>query len=153
MSKEIKYDRRQFLGTAAMTVAAAQLGMIGSGNAQSSKTNSPGAAPAATDSTIDQGATNSNTSFAALKQIDAGLLHVSYAEAGPASGAAVILLHGWPYDVHSFVDVAPRLASAGYRVIVPHLRGYGATRFLSNETFEMASRRCWPSILSLCWTP
>jgi pimeloyl-ACP methyl ester carboxylesterase len=77
-----------------------------------------------------------NTSFASMKQIDAGLLNIGYAEAGPANGAAVILLHGWPYDIHSFVDVAPLLASAGYRVIVPHLRGYGSTRFLSSETLR-----------------
>jgi pimeloyl-ACP methyl ester carboxylesterase len=77
-----------------------------------------------------------NTSFGALKQIDAGLLNVGYAEAGPADGPAVILLHGWPYDIYSYVDVAPLLASAGYRVIVPYLRGYGTTRFLSNETFR-----------------
>ena len=77
-----------------------------------------------------------NTSFGALKQIDAGVLNVGYAEAGPADGPAVILLHGWPYDIHSFVDVAPLLASAGYRVIVPYLRGYGTTRFLSTETFR-----------------
>ena len=75
-----------------------------------------------------------NTSFATLKQIDAGLLNVGYAEAGPANGPAVILLHGWPYDIHSYVDVAPLLASAGYRVIVPYVRGYGTTRFLSSAT-------------------
>src|ERR1700730_5910115 len=75
-----------------------------------------------------------NTTFGALKQIDAGLLHVGYAEAGPTDGPAVMLLHGWPYDIHSFVDVAPRLAQAGYRVIVPSLRGYGTTRFLSSTT-------------------
>src|SRR5271155_1041059 len=75
-----------------------------------------------------------STSFGPLKQIDAGLLNVGYAEAGPASGPPVILLHGWPYDIYSFVDVAPILASAGYRVIVPYLRGYGTTRFLSGET-------------------
>ena len=77
-----------------------------------------------------------NTSFGPLKQIDAGLLNVGYAEAGPADGPAVVLLHGWPYDIHSFVDVAPLLASAGYRVIVPYLRGYGTTRFLSSDTFR-----------------
>src|SRR5205085_261647 len=75
-----------------------------------------------------------NTSFGALKQIDAGLLNVGYAEAGKRDGPAVVLLHGWPYDIHSFVDVAPRLAQAGYRVIVPSLRGYGTTRFLSSTT-------------------
>jgi pimeloyl-ACP methyl ester carboxylesterase len=75
-----------------------------------------------------------NTSFAPLKQIDAGTLNVGYAEAGPPDGRTVILLHGWPYDIYSFVDVAPLLASAGYRVIVPYLRGYGTTSFLSSET-------------------
>src|SRR4028119_1967209 len=77
-----------------------------------------------------------NTSFGSLKQIDAGVLNVGYAEAGPANGRPVILLHGWPYDIHSYVDVAPLLASAGYRAIVPYLRGYGTTRFLSSETLR-----------------
>jgi pimeloyl-ACP methyl ester carboxylesterase len=76
----------------------------------------------------------SHTSFTALKQIDAGLLNVGYAEAGPADGPAVILLHGWPYDIYSFVDVTPLLASAGYHVVVPYLRGYGTTTFLSSAT-------------------
>src|SRR5438034_10745209 len=76
------------------------------------------------------------TPFGALKQVDAGLLSVGYAEAGPANGPVVLLLHGWPYDIYSFVDVAPLLASAGYRVIVPYLRGYGTTRFLSSETLR-----------------
>ena len=86
-----------------------------------------------------------NTSFGAIKQIDAGVLNVGYAEAGPANGEPVILLHGWPYDIHSFVDVAPLLASAGYRVIVPYLRGYGTTRFLSSET----PRNGQPSVLAV----
>jgi pimeloyl-ACP methyl ester carboxylesterase len=77
-----------------------------------------------------------NTSFAPLKQINAGLLTIGYAEAGPADGPAVILLHGWPYDIYSFVDVAPLLAAAGYRVIVPYLRGYGTTSFLSSGTLR-----------------
>src|SRR5207302_6900037 len=77
-----------------------------------------------------------STSFSSLKQIDAGVLNVGYAEAGKSDGSAVVLLHGWPYDIHSFVDVAPRLAQAGYRVIVPSLRGYGTTRFLSGDTFR-----------------
>src|SRR6185295_4201038 len=84
-------------------------------------------------------------SFGTLKQIDAGVLNVGYAEAGPASGPAVILLHGWPYDIYSYVDVAPLLASAGYRVIIPYLRGYGTTYFLSNTTF----RNGQPSALAL----
>jgi pimeloyl-ACP methyl ester carboxylesterase len=86
-----------------------------------------------------------NTSFGPLKQIDAGLLNVGYAETGPANGRPVILLHGWPYDIHSYVDVAPLLASAGYRVIVPYLRGYGTTRFLSTETF----RNGQPSVVAV----
>ncbi len=127
MSEEINHDRRRFLGTAAMTIAAAQLSMIGSAKAQSSKTK-PADLP-----TIKPG---TNTSFGPLKQVDAGLLNVGYAEAGSTDGPAVILLHGWPYDIHSYVDVAPLLASAGYRVIVPYLRGYGTTRFLSSGTFR-----------------
>jgi pimeloyl-ACP methyl ester carboxylesterase len=127
ISEDINHHRRRFFGTAAMTIAAAQLGMIGSADAQAGKTK-PVALPAIKPGT--------NTSFASLKQIDAGLLNVGYAEAGPAEGPAVILLHGWPYDIHSFVDVAPLLASAGYRVIIPYLRGYGTTRFLSNDTLR-----------------
>ena len=76
------------------------------------------------------------TSFRALKQIQAGVLNVGYAEDGPADGPAVILLHGWPYDIYSYVDVVPLLAQAGYRVIVPYLRGYGSTRFLSDATLR-----------------
>src|SRR6201991_291825 len=83
--------------------------------------------------------------FGALKQIDAGLLNVGYAEVGPADGPAVILLHGWPYDIYSFVDVAPMLAAAGYRVIVPYVRGYGTTRFLSSDTV----RNGQPSAIAL----
>jgi pimeloyl-ACP methyl ester carboxylesterase len=89
--------------------------------------------------------TTGNSALGPLKQIDAGVLNVGYAEAGPSSGPSVILLHGWPYDIHSFVDVAPRLASAGYRVIVPYLRGYGTTSFLSSETV----RNGQPSALAL----
>ncbi|MGH9844038.1 MAG: alpha/beta fold hydrolase [Blastocatellia bacterium] len=127
MSDEINQDRRRFFGAVAMTIAAAQLGMTGSAQAQSKKT-TPTELP-----TIEPG---THTSFGALKQIDAGVLNVGYAEAGPADGPPVILLHGWPYDIHSYVDVAPLLASAGYRVIVPYLRGYGTTRFLASETFR-----------------
>jgi pimeloyl-ACP methyl ester carboxylesterase len=127
MSEEINQDRRRFLGSAAMTIAAARLGMIGSAKAQSSEMKPTGA------TTIKSG---TNRSFGPLKQIDAGLLNVGYAEAGPTNGPAVILLHGWPYDIHTYVDVAPLLASKGYRVIVPFLRGYGTTRFLSSDTFR-----------------
>src|SRR5438552_16356567 len=124
-SEHIDRHRRSFLGTAA--IAAAQFVINGSADAQSDTTKP------ARSSTITPG---TNTSFGALKQIDAGLLNVGYAEAGPADGPAVILLHGWPYDIYSFVDVTPLLAQAGYRVIVPYLRGYGTTRFLSNDTFR-----------------
>jgi pimeloyl-ACP methyl ester carboxylesterase len=86
-----------------------------------------------------------STSCSSLKQIDAGVLNVGYAEAGPADGPVVVLLHGWPYDIHSFLDVAPLLASAGYRVIVPHLRGHGTTRFLSSGTFRTGQQ----SVLAL----
>ncbi|HET6843856.1 MAG TPA: alpha/beta fold hydrolase, partial [Candidatus Angelobacter sp.] len=123
-SQDIDHRRRHFVGTAALTVAAAQLGMIGAVDAQPAKAKLPTVKP------------GSHTSFGPLKQIDAGLLNVGYAEAGPADGPPALLLHGWPYDIHSFVDVTPLLASAGYRVIVPYLRGYGTTRFLSSETFR-----------------
>jgi hypothetical protein len=105
MSEEINPHRRRFFGTAAVTVAAAQLGLIRFANAQSAKPNS--ALPTITPRT--------NKSFGALKQIDAGELNIGYAEAGPANGPAVILLHGWPYDIYSFVDVTPMPAAAGSR--------------------------------------
>jgi pimeloyl-ACP methyl ester carboxylesterase len=122
MREEIDYHRRRYLGTAAMAVAATQLTMIGSAAAQRVETKMTAIKP------------GTNTSFGTLKQIDAGVLSVAYAEAGPTDGPPVILLHGWPYDIHSFADVVPLLASRGYRVIVPYLRGYGTTRFISNET-------------------
>jgi pimeloyl-ACP methyl ester carboxylesterase len=125
MSEDINRHRRRFLGTAAMTIAATQLVMTGSARAQSGNAG-PATLPAVKPGT--------NTSFGPLKQIDAGVLNVGYAEAGPADGRVVILLHGWPYDIYSYVDVAPLLASAGYRVIIPYLRGYGTTRFLASET-------------------
>ena len=124
----IDQNRRRLLGAAALSIAATQLVLSGSAEAQPSKT-------------IRGTKAGTNTSFASLKQIDAGLLNVGYAEAGPADGPVVILLHGWPYDIHSFVDVAPLLAQAGYRVIVPYLRGYGTTRFLSNDTFRNGQPR------------
>ena len=123
-SEKIDLHRRHLLTGAALAAAAAQLGMLPSANAQSAKATLPLIKP------------GTHTSFGPLKQIDAGVLNVAYAEAGPADGPPVILLHGWPYDIHSFVDVTPMLASAGYRVLVPYLRGYGATRFLSSEAFR-----------------
>jgi pimeloyl-ACP methyl ester carboxylesterase len=87
--------------------------------------------------TVQQRAgTETGSSFGAINQIDAGVLNVGYAEAGPADGRPVVLLHGWPYDIHSYAEVAPLLAGHGYRVVIPYLRGYGATRFLSEETFR-----------------
>lgn len=105
--------RRQFLGSAIMSVAAAELLAFTPGGMRD---------------------------FGRIRQIDAGELNVGYAEAGPAKGPVVMLLHGWPYDIHSFVDVVPRLAAEGYRVIVPHLRGHGTTRFLSDATFRNAQQ-------------
>src|SRR6202163_2660198 len=122
MSEEINHDRRRLLGAAVLPVAAAELAIVGAADAQSGK--------------IGPIKPGTNTSFAELKQIDAGVLSVGYAEDGPANGPPVILLHGWPYDIYSFVDVAPVLASQGYRVIVPFVRGYGTTRFLANETMR-----------------
>jgi pimeloyl-ACP methyl ester carboxylesterase len=123
--KNINHRRRDFLGVTAATFAAAQFGAIGAAGAQTMATSALSAIKPGT-----------NTSFARLKQIDAGLLNVGYAEDGPADGPAVILLHGWPYDIYAFADVTPLLVQAGYRVIVPWLRGYGTTSFLSKETFR-----------------
>jgi pimeloyl-ACP methyl ester carboxylesterase len=120
--EDINHGRRRLFGVAAAAIAAAQLGLTGAATAK------PARLPM-----IKRG---KNTSFGTLKQIDAGVLNIGYAEAGPADGPAVVLLHGWPYDIHSFVDVAPLLASAGYRVIVPYLRGYGTTRFLASDTMR-----------------
>ncbi|MFL6283407.1 MAG: alpha/beta fold hydrolase [Pyrinomonadaceae bacterium] len=127
MAEEVNHQRRRFIGAAALTVAAARLGVSGSGQVQAGETG-PVALPSMKQET--------HTSFAALKQIEAGVLNVGYAEAGPAEGPPVILLHGWPYDIQSYSEVAPLLASKGYRVVVPYLRGFGTTRFLSNETLR-----------------
>jgi len=110
MSQSTDPERRRLLSVMALSLAAARL---------------PVARAAATAA-----------SLGSLKQIDAGLVNVGYAELGPSAGRPVLLLHGWPYDIHSFTEVAPALASAGYRVIVPYVRGYGTTRFLSSETFR-----------------
>ena len=116
--EEIDQNRRRFIASTVMTLAATQLPLMSLVNAQSTQSSDP------------------RTSFGPLKQIDAGVLNVGYAEVGPVGGRPVILLHGWPYDIHSYVDVAPMLASKGYRVIVPYLRGYGTTRFLSASTLR-----------------
>ena len=122
MREVINHDRRRFLGTVAMTITTAQL----STTTARAETNGSKLAH------LPSVKPGTNVSFASLKQIDAGLLNVGYAEAGPIDGPPVVLLHGWPYDIHTYVDVAPVLASAGYRVVVPYLRGYGTTRFLSS---------------------
>ena len=116
-------NRRRFVAGTALSIAAAKLGKFGFAKAQE-----------------PVNARAPRTSFGPLKQIDAGLLNVGYAEAGRADGPPVILLHGWPYDIHTYVAVAPQLASKGYRVIVPHLRGYGTTRFLSATTTRNAQQ-------------
>lgn len=118
MQENISQQRRRLIGSAAVALAASQFGIMGLARAQA----------------------NPASPFGALKQIDAGLLNVGYADVGPADGKPVILLHGWPYDIHAFSEVAPILAAAGYRVIIPHLRGHGTTRFLSNATFRNAQQ-------------
>jgi len=122
--EQIDFRRRDLVRGAAAAATAVQLGISNSAVAQTGAKTLPAITPGA------------HTSFAPLKQINAGVLNVAYAEAGPADGPPVILMHGWPYDIYSFVDVTPALAAAGFRVIVPYLRGYGATRFLSNDTFR-----------------
>ena len=124
--EEIDCDRRGFFGAAAVTIAAAQLGLSDTAEAR----------PRTKSAELTQIKRGKNTKFTSLKQIDAGVLNVGYAEAGPADGPAVLLLQGWPYDIYSYVDVAPALAEAGYRLIIPYARGYGTTRFLATETLR-----------------
>ena len=125
MSETVSQVRRGLLGLAAATAATIQFGLTRGARAQA------GQAGPNSSSTETR---NRSSSFGDTKRVDAGVLSVEYAEAGPGDGPAVFLLHGWPYDIHSFIDVAPLLARAGYRVIVPYLRGYGGTRFLSAQT-------------------
>jgi pimeloyl-ACP methyl ester carboxylesterase len=127
MFEETDIDRRQFLGAAIMTMFAAELALpstVRAGEAETPSGGAPTAPPA------------SRASFGPIKQIDAGDLNIGYADEGPANGPPVILLHGWPYDIHSYVDVVPLLVAKGYRVIVPYLRGYGSTRFRSSDTIR-----------------
>ena len=124
-------NRRGFLGTAAMTLAATQFGLLGSAIAGPGKTKSIGKTRVAS---------GISGSYGPLKQVNAGLLNIGYADEGPANGPVVILLHGWPYDIHSFDDATAILAAKGYRVIVPYSRGYGTTRFLSSETMRNAQQ-------------
>ncbi len=127
MSTAINLPRRGFLGAAAVTLAAAPFGLSQAAQAQA------GGPKAASLPSTRPG---THTTFAPIKQINAGVLNVGYAEAGPANGPVALLLHGWPYDIHSFVDVAPLLAARGYRVIIPYLRGHGSTTFLSADTMR-----------------
>jgi pimeloyl-ACP methyl ester carboxylesterase len=136
MDEKIKYERRRFMANAVMGLAAAELYAITSFGGQS---NDAGATE------IIIGQSGSNAQFSDLKSIEAGVLNVGYAEVGPSNGPPVILLHGWPYDIHTYVDVAPILAAKGYRVLIPYLRGYGTTKFLSNTT----SRNGQPSAVAL----
>jgi pimeloyl-ACP methyl ester carboxylesterase len=122
-SRAVDADRRRLFGIAAATLAVAQFGAGGGASAKS-------------PSLSNAEKTMAQVPFGPLKQIHAGALDVGYVELGPAAGAPVVLLHGWPYDIHSFAEVAPALASAGYRVIVPYLRGYGTTRFLSADALR-----------------
>ncbi len=125
MSQEINLERRRLFGMAAITVAAVELGLV-----------SPVRAQVKSVSTEQLPAKKSrgHTSFTSLKSVRTTELEIGYAEAGAGNDPVVLLLHGWPYDIYSYVDVAPLLAAKGYRVIVPYLRGYGTTRFLSAET-------------------
>jgi pimeloyl-ACP methyl ester carboxylesterase len=127
MADDVNKSRRTLLGASALGLMVAQLGNSASANAQESNNN--GASAPGTAGT-------SKGSFGPLKHVKAGVLDIAYAEAGPAEGPPVVLFHGWPYDIHSFVDVAPILAASGYRVLVPYLRGYGETRFLSASTLR-----------------
>jgi len=124
-ASEINQDRRRFLAAAALALTATEFGLSAAAQGQSGAEQS-GATSAKVSS--------SRAKFDSIKQIEAGGLSHGYAEAGPANGPPVILLHGWPYDIHSYVEVAPLLAAAGHRVIVPYARGYGSTRFLANST-------------------
>jgi pimeloyl-ACP methyl ester carboxylesterase len=118
MPEQINTRRRRLLGTTVAGLSLMELGLSGLANAQ----------------TTDTKPASRVTSFENLRQINAGPLNVGYAEAGPQNGPVVILLHGWPYDIYSFAEVTPLLVAQGYRVIVPYLRGYGTTRFLSAQT-------------------
>jgi len=133
----IKSDRRQFFGTAFAALAATQFDVLTLAQAEDGTTSNPNVKAANANANNDQ-------AFPPLKQIDAGVLNVGYVEAGPADGPVVLLLHGWPYDIHSFVEVMPLLVTAKYRVIVPYVRGYGSTRFLSDAT----TRNGQPSALA-----
>ena len=136
MSYEIDVDRRRLIQSAALTVAATQLCGSALGYAQPTPSNA---------GSVSSSGVGATASFGALKQADAGVLRVGYEEVGRPDAPPVILVHGWPYDIHAYAEVAPLLASAGYRVVVPYVRGYGTTRFLSSETV----RNGQPSVVAV----
>ena len=125
MTNPIDPQRRRLLATTSTLAAASLLNLAASGSAM---------AKAAAPSSSNTAGGGSATPFSDIRQIRAGTLDVGYVDVGPANGPVAVLLHGWPYDIHAFADVAPRLTAAGYRVIIPYLRGYGSTRFLSSDT-------------------
>ncbi|GAA2154860.1 alpha/beta hydrolase [Kitasatospora kazusensis] len=130
-------NRRSFTKVVGLGVGATAVGLPAAATAATAPTARRAGGPAPTVPTITPG---THTEFSGLKQVRAGVLDIGYAEVGPAHGPAVICLHGWPYDIHSFVDVAPLLAEQGYRVIVPYLRGHGTTRFRSARTVRNAQQ-------------
>ncbi|HVE10252.1 MAG TPA: alpha/beta fold hydrolase, partial [Paraburkholderia sp.] len=121
MPGPVNTQRRRLLGGALAGIGMMEMGLSGVAHAQSSATRHVKTAKL-------------DPAFDSVKQIDAGALNIGYVDAGPRNGPVVVLLHGWPYDIHSFAEVTPHLTAAGYRVIVPYLRGYGSTRFLSADT-------------------
>ena len=121
-------DRRTFVRTAGLLATSAAVGGAAVPAAAAAQPATARPAPA------------TPPSFPVIKQVRAGELDVGYAELGPAGGTPVVLLHGWPYDIHSYAEVAPLLAARGYRVIVPYLRGHGSTTFLSADTFRNAQQ-------------
>lgn len=116
---------RRFVGSSLLALAMAPLGLLGVAHAQ-------------TIEPVSMQSAAAHATLGPLKHIKAGVLNVAYAERGPADGPVVILLHGWPYDIDAFADVAPALAAKGYRVLVPYARGYGSTHFLSSKTMRNA---------------
>ncbi len=117
-------SRRHFFGSSVLAFALMQLAALGAANAQT----------ATPEPMVASAGTLKADAFGPLKHVNAGLLNVAYAEVGPADGPVVILLHGWPYDIHSYSEVAPLLAAKGYRVLIPYARGYGDTHFRSDKT-------------------
>src|SRR6476660_4699036 len=127
MSKESRYNRRRFLSNTVKLIAVSPFAVAGSADTDQSNIN---------PMDMRKNITIAAASFDKIKQVDAGELNVGYADEGPANGPVVMLLHGWPYDIHCYADIVPLLTAKGYRTVVPHLRGYGTTRFLSGETLR-----------------